>query len=471
MKKHLILPLCLLSIHISLTAQDISSQLSKSFQTFINSPAVRNGIASLHVIDSESNTVVFEKNSHLGLPTASTLKVITSVTALELLGATYSYETTVGYSGSIDPSGILHGNIIIVGSGDPTLGSDRYPDTKADLLLEKWKDAIKKQGIKAIQGQIIADDRLYKGYNIPNGWIWTDMGNYYGAGISALNWKENKAGIKFHPGSIGSPATITDITENLSYLTIINQVSTGDRGSGDNVYGYAGPYSNKIYVRGTYGQDLKKTIEISVPDPAYQLAFDLHNALQQDGILIAEAPATGQLLDESGKDLPKITARLDTHRSPALTEIVHWFNQKSINLYGEALLRSIAYSDGGKISTTAGTRSLQKFWEDRLQLINTELGVIDGSGLSPQNNVTTAAMNKIMQYAIDRPWYSAFVHSLPTINQMTMKSGTIGGTLGYTGYHTAKNGKRYTFSFLVYNYNGTASAMRRQMFTVLDNLK
>ncbi len=463
--------LILLGIACLANAQHIKSKLNQSFNSFLNQPALRNGIASLHVMDSESNTVIFEKNSQLGLPTASTLKVITSITALELLGPAYSYETYIGYSGFVDQSGILHGNVIITGSGDPTLGSERYTDTKADLILKKWITALKKQGVKAIQGQIIADDRLYRGYNVPNGWIWTDMGNYYGAGISALNWKENKAGIHFQPGNVDDPAVLADMTSDLSYLTIINQVSTGKPGSGDNVYGYAAPYSNKIYMRGTYGQDLKKTIEISLPDPAFQLAYEFHNALQRDSISISQPPATGQSLIESGKDIPTVTTSLHTHRSPVLTDIVYWFNRSSINLYGESLLRSIAYLDGKKLSTGEGARSIQKFWEERLRLRATELGLIDGSGLSPQNNVTTTAMNKIMQYAIGKPWYDAFVKSLPTFNQMTMKSGTIGGTLGYTGYHTAKNGKKYTFSFLVYNYKGSASDVRRQMFAVLDNLK
>ncbi|WP_262506619.1 D-alanyl-D-alanine carboxypeptidase [Sphingobacterium sp. T2] len=70
------------------------------------------------------------------------------------------------------------------------------------------------------------------------------------------------------------------------------------------------------------------------------------------------------------------------------------------------------------------------------------MDIIDGSGLSPQNNVTTRAMNQIMQYALKRPWFPEFQKSLPTYNDMTMKSGTIGGTLGYTGYHTAKDGKK-----------------------------
>lgn len=460
----------LLSITTSL-AQSIQQNLDKGFQSFLSQPSLTNGIASLHVIDRSTGNIVYEKNSNIGLPTASTLKVITSITGLDLLGANYNYKTRLYYTGIIDSLGILHGDIVIQGSGDPTLGSDRYEQTKGQTLLNKWVNVIKTAGITAIEGRIIGDDRLYNGHDTPGGWIWTDMGNYYGAGISALNWQENKAGINFQTGSPNSPAAITSTTTDLSYLQLINTVKTGRPGSGDNVYAYSAPYSEKIYLRGTYGQDLKKTIEISLPDPAFALAFDLSKAIDASGIFVSSPPTTGQRLVEQDSLFPNKTAELDIHTSPNLTDIVYWFNQKSINLYGEAILRSIAYLSGGKISTYDGANYLQKFWQQKLQINSSELGIIDGSGLSPQNNVTTNSMNRIMQYAIKRPWYDSFIKSLPVYNGMTMKSGTIGGTLGYTGYHKAKDGKEYTFTIIVYNYSGSASKMRQSMFTVLDNLK
>ncbi|MBL1407718.1 D-alanyl-D-alanine carboxypeptidase/D-alanyl-D-alanine endopeptidase [Sphingobacterium faecale] len=460
----------LVSITASL-AQSIHQNLDKRFQSFLAQPGLKNGMASLHVIDKNTGNTVFEKNSDIGLPTASTLKVITSITALDLLGANYTYKTKLYYTGIIDSTGVLHGDIVIQGSGDPTLGSDRYEQTKGQTLLNKWVNTIKNAGITAIEGRIIGDDRLYNGHDLPGGWIWTDMGNYYGAGISALNWQENKAGINFQAGSLSNPALIASTTTDLSYLQLINTVKTGRPGSGDNVYAYSAPYSEKIYLRGTYGQDLKKTIEISLPDPAFALAFDLSKAINASGIFVSSTPTTGQRLVEQDSIFPNKTAELDIHTSPNLTDIVYWFNQKSINLYGEAILRSIAYLSGGKTSTYDGANYLQKFWQQKLQLSISELDIIDGSGLSPQNNVTTNAMNRIMQYAIKRPWYESFTKSLPIYNEMTMKSGTIGGTLGYTGYHKAKDGKEYTFTIIVYNYTGSASKMRQSMFSVLDILK
>src|SRR5690606_38271545 len=318
---------------------------------------------------------------------------------------------------------------------------------------------------------IIADDSMYGGIDVPGGWIWTDMGNYYGAGISSLNWRENSAGLNFKPGTINSSAPIANTTSDLSYLKIINQVKVGRKGSGDNVYGYSAPYSEKIVVRGTYGQDLNKTIELSLPDPGYDFAFNLPKTLASDNINIAEGITTGQRLIEEGLTVPNQGVDLDTHTSPPLHEIVYWFNRRSINLYGEALLRSIAYRSGGKTSTSEGAQYVKKYWEERLNIKSSELDIVDGSGLSPQNNITSKAMNRIMQYAIQRPWFTEFNNSLPIYNDMSMKSGTINGTLEYPGYHTAKDGKKYTFALLVYNYNGGASQMRQRMFTLLNSLK
>lgn len=452
-------------------AQNLTEKLEKGFSTFSNHSSLKNGIASFHVIDSKTGNTVFEKNTNIGLPTASTLKTITSITALDLLGKDFNYKTKLLYTGDIDSIGILHGDIVIKGAGDPTLGSNRYESTKELVILTKWKNAIKEAGIDSIAGRIIADDQLYQGMNVPSGWPWEDMGNYYGAGISSLNWRENSTGLNFQASTVNAPAPITSFSSDISYLNIINQVKVGQKGTGDNVYAYSSPYSENILVKGTYALDLKKTIEISIPDPAYDLAYQLNEVLMQDSIYTSNGITTAQRLIDSGQPIASTGKVLNIHVSPALQDIVYWFNKKSINLYGEALLKSIAWISGGKTSTQEGAEYVKKYWQQKLKIDIGELDIVDGSGLSPQNNVTSKAMNQIMQYALHRPWFSSFLKSLPIYNQMTMKSGTINGTLGYTGYHTASNGNQYTFSLLIYNYKGTAAAMRQRMFILLDNLK
>src|SRR5690606_8359334 len=193
--------------------------------------------------------------------------------------------------------------------------------------------------------------------------------------------------------------------------------------------------------------------------------------LIRTGTPVKDTVTTGQRLAELGAAFPTKSKELHIHMSPKLSNIVYHFNQKSINLYGEAFLKSIARMTGQKSTIADGVAYVKKYWRQQLGVTEEEINVLDGSGLSPQNFVTAEALAKIMQYARSRPWYASFQRSLPTINQMTMKSGTIRGTLGYTGYQTSKSGKQYTFALLLYNYSGSATAMRQKMFTVLNNLK
>lgn len=463
--------LCLLSSP-SLFAQNSKPKIQAAFQQFLKNPALANGLGSLTVINAKTGELVFEGNNKVGMPTASTLKVITSITALDLLGPNFSFATKLYVSGDIDSLGTLNGDIIIEGTGDPTLGSDRYPQTKPELILAKWKEAILSLGIKQIAGSIIANDQLYKGYDVPGTWMWTDIGNYYGAGVSALNWKENKLGIKFNPGRPGQEASLQDQASNPSYR-LINEVKTGSVGSGDNVYAYSAPYSEVVYLRGTYGSDLKKTIEISVPDPALDLAYDLSRVLEQDSILVMDTIITYQRLINSNPQyqIPSNKKLIHTVQSPKLMEIVHWFNQKSINLYGETLLKVIGGISANKTNTAEAASMVSKYWQTKLKIPTSEINTYDGSGLSPQNRVTTSAIAQIMQYAKGRNWYADFLKSLPTINGTSMKSGTIGGALGYTGYQKSADGQEYSFSLLVNNYQGSSTAMRQAMFKLLDALK
>ena len=452
----------------SVQGQDEKAKIQSAYQSFIANPALENGMASLTVLNAKTGAVVFEQNSKIGLPTASTLKVITSITALDLLGPDYTFQTKLYYAGQIDSLGILNGDLIIEGSGDPTLGSDNYPENSAEALLNKWTQAVRDLGIKGINGKIIADDALYNGYAAPGSWTWTDLGNYYGAGISSLNWRENKFGVNFTPGKTGQPARL-DTLDVPPYFTLVNEVMTGNHGSGDNVYAYAAPYSTTVYLRGTYGSNLEKTIEISNPNPALGLQYEFKNSLAQDSILIIDTIRTEENAVVTAPE--KERTLIIEVTSPKLSEIVHWFNQKSINLYGEALLKIIGGISSNKYETKESANLVAKYWQNKLKISPSEINIFDGSGLSPQNRVTTKAIANIMQYARERPWFAEFTKSLPTINGMQMKSGTIGGTLGYTGFQKSATGNEYTFSLLINNYQGSASRMRQSMFKLLDVLK
>ncbi|HEX5651523.1 MAG TPA: D-alanyl-D-alanine carboxypeptidase, partial [Chitinophagaceae bacterium] len=144
--------------------------------------------------------------------------------------------------------------------------------------------------------------------------------------------------------------------------------------------------------------------------------------------------------------------------------------KRSINLYGEALVKTFSYQTNGSGLTDSGIVILKNFWKEK-GLDGDELNIYDGSGLSPLNRVTTHAQVEILMYAKRRDWFQRFYNSLPDYNNMRMKSGTINNVKGFCGYHTTKNGEEYIFSFLVNNYNGKASQLVNKMYKVLDMLK
>lgn len=467
--KRLYLLVIISLLSISAKAQSLTEKIDQAYKNFSEQPSLKNGWSSLTVIDNKTGKVLFEKNSHIGLPTASTLKIITSITALDILGPDFTFNTHLYYTGEIDSLGVLHGHIVIEGNGDPTLGSDRFGST-AGALVSEWASLIKSAGINHIEGSIIGDERLYNGNQAPGGYSWSDLGNYYGAGLSSLNWRENKIGVQFIPGKIGQEAKMLPANEQYDYLTFRNEVTTGKAGSGDNVYGFCAPYSSQIFLRGTYGIDLKKTIEISSPNPAIDVAYSLHNKLQNEGVVVSQEPQSSITVSDASI-WEKNKNILSTVQSPPLKDIVHWFNQKSINLYGEALLIAIGRLSTGTTNFQESARLVQKYWNQKLNIPLGELKIYDGSGLSQQNRVTTKAMTQIIHYAKNKGWYNIFVKSLPNINNMTMKSGTIGGTLGYTGYQVSSAGDDVSFSLLVNNYSGYAGPMRQSMFRLLNTLK
>src|SRR5690606_566159 len=186
-----LLLLSILFIPQLLSAQSLVQKIETAYKRFESDSQLRYGISSLTVLDGRTGEVVFSKNGDIGLAPASTLKTVTAATALHLLGKDFRWETKLGYNGTII-NGVLNGDLILIGGADPSLGSSRYPESKAEVLLQRWTNVLRQAGIKKIDGRVIADDRLLGTQTLPGGWNWQDMGNYYGAGPSSLSWRENQ---------------------------------------------------------------------------------------------------------------------------------------------------------------------------------------------------------------------------------------------------------------------------------------
>lgn len=452
-------------------AQSLKQNIERAYLILEKDSQLKYGSSSLSVLNAETGELIYSANGNMGLASASTLKTITAATAYHILGKGFTWETKLAYSGSIAANGVLEGDLIITGGADPSLGSDRFKQTKSELILPNWTAALQSMGIKKITGHIIADDRLFGTETMPGGWTWQDMGNYYGAGPSSLTWRENQFDLFFKAGRVGAAAELLRVEPEMSYLKIVNEVKTGAPGTGDNVYAYSAPYTNIIYLRGTYGIDLRKTISGSVPDPAFDLAYHLMSKLKLSDIQVVNGATTARLMAINKQSFSAASKTIAIHTSPELDSIVYWFNRKSINLYGEHLVKTLAWKVGKEITTAQGVEIVKEFWNKKIGINPSAMNIYDGSGLSPANRITTMAMTQILQSIKKEPWFESFYNSLPVYNNMKMKSGSISDVIAYTGYQTTSSGIPVVFSIIINNYNGSSSAMRQKLFRVLNTLK
>ncbi|MEO6541040.1 MAG: D-alanyl-D-alanine carboxypeptidase/D-alanyl-D-alanine-endopeptidase, partial [Ferruginibacter sp.] len=406
----------------------------------------------------------------LGLATASTLKVVTSTTAFELMGKDYRYKTDIGYDGTITGN-TLNGNLFISASGDPTLGSWRWNSTTMDTVMKRIIAVLKANNINAISGDIIIDEGKWSTQATPRGWTWDDIGNYYGAGARGLNWHENQYDLILKQGkNTGDPVEIVK-TEPELQATLYNELRTGKPGSGDNSVIYLPEDAQTGYVRGTV-EGSGKTITVSgaMPNAAVSFAKDLTGFLQKNGIVFSGRSWNNLHYQLAKEKMPVPVKTLMSFYSPSLDSINYWFLQKSVNLFGEAFVKTMALEKTGFGSTEIGVDIIKDLWSKK-GIEPSALNMIDGSGLSPANRVTTHALVTVMQYAKQQNWFSSFYNALPEQNGIKMKSGYIGGVRSYTGYIKSKAGAEYTFAFIINNFDGSPGTVREKMWKLLDILK
>ncbi|MDY3317467.1 D-alanyl-D-alanine carboxypeptidase/D-alanyl-D-alanine-endopeptidase [Riemerella anatipestifer] len=449
-------------------AQGIKDKLDKATKAFLNSPKMYAANMSFYVADENGN-FIYEYQGNKGLSTASTQKIFTAATALELLGKNYKYKTKAVYDGILERN-ILKGNIYITSNGDPTLGSWRYDGYKPEDFLEKFYAALKNQGIKKVEGNLIIDDTYFDFQTTPGGWAWNDIGNYYGAGVWGVNWRENQFDIDIEGGaSIGKPTKIKSFSYPLIQVKWFNEVTSAASNSGDKSLIYTAPYSSVASINGTLPAQKTTKISGAIPNPPVQLGAEVVNCIKSKGIEFSGEVITGRQLLLDGKSVPLVTGKpFFEYESPELSKIVYWFLRKSVNLYGETFIKTLGKEQNNDSSFSSGVSVLKNFWKSK-GIHPAMINFTDGSGLSPQNYASARAEIQALLWAQKQPWFNEFYNALPIYNDMKMKSGTIKDAKGYTGYHTSKNGKKYVFSIIVNNYDG--DGINNELFSILNNLK
>ncbi|PIF01791.1 MAG: D-alanyl-D-alanine carboxypeptidase/D-alanyl-D-alanine-endopeptidase [Paludibacter sp.] len=457
MKRFILFLLIITTIFSSLFAQ-------KDFEKYKDNDLLRYASISFLVKELGTNKVVAEYQSHYPLRPASTLKLITTITALEVLGKDFRFPTTLEYNGKITKQGVLKGNLYIRGSYDPTLGSKKMGDIK---FLDKWLESVKKAGIKRISGKIIAllspkDKQL-----INPKWIWEDIGNYYAPTIQAISYKDNTYRLTLRSKSVGTTPKIISITPKLNQLKFENNVVSAKIGY-DSAYIYGSPYSNKRKIFGKIPANRKRfTVKGDIPNPALLLVKDFAWKLKSNNIRVGGVGVSMKL--------KRKMSVIYTHYSPTIKEIITETNVKSNNHYAEHLYHYLNRKE---------EHFIYNYWKKRGMSVS-ELFQYDGSGLSPFDAVSANFLVEILQNIQFSDNYKSFQQSLAIsgkkgtlkhfLDKSSLsgkiygKSGSLEQTKSYAGY-CYNNGKEYVFAIIINNANGKNGKVKKEIEHILTDI-
>ena len=462
------------------------SKLQQRFEQFAADTTLSNANWSLHVANAVTGQTILSHNSRQAVVPASTQKIVTTATALLILGSDFRYPTTLTHTGMIDQDGILHGDLVIKGSGDPTLGAVQLHDSLAlERVFDHWLKDLRRLGIRQLTGNILADESVFDDEMVPRKWLWEDIGNYYGAGSSGLTVHENMYTVFFQPGSAaGEPVRVLGTEPLIPGMVLENLVTTGPRGSGDQVYIFGAPYNNHRVLTGTAPLGANRfPVRGSMPDPPAYLAAQFDAFLSQHGINTSGQTLTFRQAMQVNYPIVTRTEAISTWWSPPLKDIAIRTNLNSNNTYAENLLKTIGYHRSGLGSVRSGAEALMAFWHD-LGVPLQGMRLHDGSGLSPSNRLTTAQLTAILAYCAQHPVFHDFVEGLPVAGSsgslenhfrgtpsqgvLKAKSGFLGNVRAYAGYTSLQDGSLATFAFIVNDYHGSPAVMREKMFRLMD---
>ena len=450
--------------------------VQSSIDAMVRMPALKHASVSIHVQDMQDGKTIASHDKDLSLIPASSLKLITTGVALEKLGADYRYETKI----LIDNQ-----NVYFIGSGDPTLGAPKsdYTDTTPTLML-KLADAVAKTGTSQFSGGVLAISDIFDTAPVGDSWPYYDLGNYYASGVWGLNIRENYYDLFLDQNpKKGAPPTCCGTDPEIPGLRFVNELTSGSSTSGDNAYIYGGPYGYQKFIRGSIpsGSSTFK-IKGSMPEPPLVAAQLLQNALKERNIDVAQAAA--YTFQSPSLSQAKQVAM---HRSPSLKDIITETNRKSINLYAEALLKTIAVEENGKPgSTKNGINTIYNHLQSKG--ISTDgLYMVDGSGMSPRNGISSSQFTAFLSSMYSQTsLYPVYKNSLAIIGrqgtlQYMMKNSPIAGHLygksgsmervrSYTGYIETQSGRTIAFSVIINNYAGKSRPVVREIEKIFSSI-
>ena len=469
-----ILPLVGSSLVACQPTENTTNRLQQLINTVVSKPEFRSTSYSVTVRNLSKNSDIVRINSGKGLSPASTIKLLTTALLLDTLKADYCFETKFYLNGKLSKEGAFKGDIIIKGAGDPTLGSQRFKKHYGSNVFAAVCDSLTQMGVKSITGQFIADLRFMEGIKAHPNWNWADVGNYYGAGPEALTYHDNEFDIVFSTGAKQGDATnIKRLDPNVD-VHIENHVFSS-RVNSDRAYVYGDPYTNFRTVFGTLPINKSNfSVRASLPNPEKLLFSDFEASLAESGI---KCKLVFKQLDKAS-DYAESECFASIF-SPALSEIIRVTNHRSVNLYAEHLLRKLGhvYKNSTLLDSSllAARNCAKHIFTDTLGFEQ-----IDGSGLAASNSITTMQLVELLDYMWQySPEKKTFFNSLPQAGKsgtmsrfkdskliaadLRAKSGTLSGTIAYSGYIKNRSGEQLAFALIFNKYDMQYKVLRKHI--------
>ena len=456
------------------TKVPVIDSLKWEIEQLLNDSALLHASVGIFIANDSLENVIYENNPNISLVPASVLKLMTTATALELLGGGMSFKTTLQYSGNISDGHILQGNIIIKGGGDPTLGRG-----EASNIVARWGNAIKKLGIDSIAGKIIGDASLYEDELACPTWAYGEVANSYCQGPSGLTFCENSFELKFNitnKGAFWSSASnmnpyVPGIRfNNLSQSAGVSQLET---------YFLGMPYGKEFDIQGFYPSGQGSSMMVgTLPDPALAAAYKLNQWLSRNDVRVNDTATTIREIKLLHYDLPTERKEIMASYSPKLYTIISETNLVSRNLFAEQILKHLGLRRSGIGNRQSGLNALASFWSSKKMDI-CGLFLHDGCGISRFNGITVKQLAFVLSHMKNHsPHYEAFKNTLPeagktgTMRRMGKntlaeghvfaKSGTMSRVCSYAGYVKTLEGKTLIFAFISNNFSCNFSEIKEK---------
>jgi D-alanyl-D-alanine carboxypeptidase/D-alanyl-D-alanine-endopeptidase (penicillin-binding protein 4) len=442
-------------------ADDSTEILHKDLDKIFSDSRFADAQWGVEVFSLDRSELLYEKNPQRLYIPASNNKILTAVAALIRLGPDYHFETRLLMDGSIE-KGVLKGNLIILGSGDPTISPNFQSENPFGVFTE-WAGKLKEQNIRSISGDILGDTGAFDEDKFGKGWEWDDLVQAYAAPISALQYNDNSITVEIIPGSSkGNPASVR--TSPLSsYLTIENRVVTETKESPAAIRIKPGDSIESIVISGSvpsHGPVITRTVAVQSPVRYYLSA--LKQALSEQGIDTASC-AIRERRDQISPNL----SLLWSHSSPQLSEILKPLLKTSQNLYAETLTRTLGSAILGEGTFDKGKEVL----EETLNWMGVKRGsysYADASGLSRLNLASADTLVCILRYIYRHQYFEDFYNALPVAgvdgtlaarlkgtkaeNNLHAKTGTIANVSSISGYLRTAEGEMLAFSMIANNF-------------------